>query len=242
VTCGHVLSSRIAESLRAADRVPAEESLWGGKGGRDLVSGQLPRGYGLFACSGILFNHASSLRPSRFVTRKITAAAANIGAGSRERLALAISRSGGTGAGLPNTSKRWGECCRGISPRRHPYPSGPHAGDTRVNDYGLANAVGRISEHRPGGTAPRERPCHAVPQPDFRDHGCRQYSVLRSAEATNHARAEMQREGLPLLYIDSILQNREVATCRGDPDRVRMGSADMGFRSATKARQNAAAE
>jgi GDPmannose 4,6-dehydratase len=44
--------------------------------------------HGLFACSGILFNHESPLRPSRFVTRKITAAAANIGAGSRERLAL----------------------------------------------------------------------------------------------------------------------------------------------------------
>src|SRR5437588_12397430 len=44
--------------------------------------------YGLFACSGILFNHESPLRPSRFVTRKITAAAASIGAGSRERLAL----------------------------------------------------------------------------------------------------------------------------------------------------------
>src|SRR5213079_3336902 len=44
--------------------------------------------YGLFACSGILFNHESPLRPSRFVTRKITAAAASIGAGSRGRLAL----------------------------------------------------------------------------------------------------------------------------------------------------------
>jgi GDPmannose 4,6-dehydratase len=44
--------------------------------------------YGLFACSGILFNHESPLRPSRFVTGKITAAAASIGAGSRERLAL----------------------------------------------------------------------------------------------------------------------------------------------------------
>ena len=39
--------------------------------------------YGLFACSGLLFNHESPLRPSRFVTRKITAAAAGIGAGSR---------------------------------------------------------------------------------------------------------------------------------------------------------------
>jgi GDPmannose 4,6-dehydratase len=44
--------------------------------------------YGLFACSGLLFNHESPLRPHRFVTRKVTAAAAGIGAGSRERLAL----------------------------------------------------------------------------------------------------------------------------------------------------------
>jgi GDPmannose 4,6-dehydratase len=44
--------------------------------------------YGLFTCSGLLFNHESPLRPSRFVTRKITTAAARIGAGSRERLAL----------------------------------------------------------------------------------------------------------------------------------------------------------
>jgi GDPmannose 4,6-dehydratase len=44
--------------------------------------------YGLFACSGLLFNHESPLRPHRFVTRKVAAAAARIGAGSRERLAL----------------------------------------------------------------------------------------------------------------------------------------------------------
>jgi GDPmannose 4,6-dehydratase len=44
--------------------------------------------YGLFACSGLLFNHGSPLRPHRFVTRKVTAAAAGIGAGSRERIAL----------------------------------------------------------------------------------------------------------------------------------------------------------
>jgi len=44
--------------------------------------------YGLFACSGILFNRESPLRPHRFVTRKVTAAAARIGAGRRERLAL----------------------------------------------------------------------------------------------------------------------------------------------------------
>jgi GDPmannose 4,6-dehydratase len=44
--------------------------------------------YRLFACSGILFNHESPLRPERFVTRKIVAAACRIAAGSRERLRL----------------------------------------------------------------------------------------------------------------------------------------------------------
>ena len=44
--------------------------------------------YGLFACSGILFNHESPLRPERFVTKKIIAAACRIGAGSQEKLHL----------------------------------------------------------------------------------------------------------------------------------------------------------
>jgi GDPmannose 4,6-dehydratase len=48
--------------------------------------------YGLFACSGILFNHESPLRPERFVTRKIVAAACRIAAGSRERLRLGNTR------------------------------------------------------------------------------------------------------------------------------------------------------
>lgn len=34
--------------------------------------------YGLFSCTGILFNHESPLRPERFVTQKIIHAAANI--------------------------------------------------------------------------------------------------------------------------------------------------------------------
>jgi GDPmannose 4,6-dehydratase len=45
-------------------------------------------GYGLFACNGILFNHDSPLRPSRFVTRKIVNAAAGIAKGSKEKLTL----------------------------------------------------------------------------------------------------------------------------------------------------------
>jgi len=44
--------------------------------------------YGLFACSGILFNHESPLRPERFVTRKIVKAACRIAAGSAEKLHL----------------------------------------------------------------------------------------------------------------------------------------------------------
>lgn len=42
----------------------------------------------LFACSGILYNHESSRRPERFVTRKITAAAARIARGRQQRLRL----------------------------------------------------------------------------------------------------------------------------------------------------------
>jgi GDPmannose 4,6-dehydratase len=44
--------------------------------------------YGLYACSGILFNHESPLRPERFVTKKIVAAACRIAAGSGETLRL----------------------------------------------------------------------------------------------------------------------------------------------------------
>ena len=44
--------------------------------------------YGLFACSGILFNHESPLRGSEFVTRKITRAMAAIEAGRQEHLEL----------------------------------------------------------------------------------------------------------------------------------------------------------
>jgi GDPmannose 4,6-dehydratase len=44
--------------------------------------------YGLHACTGILFNHESPLRPERYVTRKSVAAACRIAGGSRERLRL----------------------------------------------------------------------------------------------------------------------------------------------------------
>jgi GDPmannose 4,6-dehydratase len=44
--------------------------------------------YDLFACTGILFNHESPLRPARYVTQKITQAACRIASGSEERLTL----------------------------------------------------------------------------------------------------------------------------------------------------------
>ncbi|HWB67986.1 MAG TPA: GDP-mannose 4,6-dehydratase [Mycobacteriales bacterium] len=44
--------------------------------------------YGLFACNGILFNHESPLRPTTFVTRKITRAVAEIHLGRRSELTL----------------------------------------------------------------------------------------------------------------------------------------------------------
>lgn len=54
--------------------------------------------YKLFCCNGILFNHESPLRPSRFVTRKIVTAACRIKNGSRERLSL----------GRLDVSRDWG--------------------------------------------------------------------------------------------------------------------------------------
>jgi GDPmannose 4,6-dehydratase len=44
--------------------------------------------YRMHACTGILFNHESPLRPERFVTQKIIQAAARIAAGSKETLRL----------------------------------------------------------------------------------------------------------------------------------------------------------
>jgi GDPmannose 4,6-dehydratase len=44
--------------------------------------------YGLYACSGILFNHESPFRPERFVTQKIVKTACRIAAGSKEVLLL----------------------------------------------------------------------------------------------------------------------------------------------------------
>ena len=44
--------------------------------------------YNLYACTGILFNHESPLRPERFVTQKIVRTAARIASGSNEKLEM----------------------------------------------------------------------------------------------------------------------------------------------------------
>ncbi|MFF2297414.1 GDP-mannose 4,6-dehydratase [Arthrobacter sp. NPDC058127] len=46
------------------------------------------RGRGMFASTAILYNHESVRRPSKFVTRKITSAAAAIAAGKQDKLSL----------------------------------------------------------------------------------------------------------------------------------------------------------
>jgi GDPmannose 4,6-dehydratase len=42
----------------------------------------------MYACTGLLFNHESPLRPERFVSKKIIAAAVRIAQGSKEKLTL----------------------------------------------------------------------------------------------------------------------------------------------------------
>ncbi|MEX0670823.1 MAG: GDP-mannose 4,6-dehydratase [Pirellulales bacterium] len=49
---------------------------------------QYREAYGLRAATGILFNHESPLRPERFVTQKIVAAACRIAAGGQQTLCL----------------------------------------------------------------------------------------------------------------------------------------------------------
>lgn len=54
--------------------------------------------YGLFVCTGLLFNHESSLRPNRFVTQKIIGGAKEIALGNSKNLIL----------GNLNITRDWG--------------------------------------------------------------------------------------------------------------------------------------
>ena len=65
--------------------------------------------YGLFACSGILFNHESPRRGLEFVTRKITDGVARIKLGPGRRAAAGQPRrASATGASPATTSARCG--------------------------------------------------------------------------------------------------------------------------------------
>jgi GDPmannose 4,6-dehydratase len=69
--------------------------------------------YGIFASTGILFNHESVLRPTRFVTQKIVYAAARIFNGSKEKLHLgniAIWRDWGLSADYVDAMWRMLQC------------------------------------------------------------------------------------------------------------------------------------
>ena len=49
---------------------------------------QYRQAYGIHACTGILFNHESPLRPERFVTQKIVAGACRVAAGELDQITL----------------------------------------------------------------------------------------------------------------------------------------------------------
>jgi GDPmannose 4,6-dehydratase len=60
--------------------------------------GSYREAYGLYACTGVLSNHDSPLRPRRFVTRKIVRAVAELSQGNTEKLRL----------GALNIERDWG--------------------------------------------------------------------------------------------------------------------------------------
>ncbi len=66
--------------------------------------------YGLFACSGILFNHESPLRPSVSLPVRLSPPPAVLPGVARKNSVLVISRCIGTGAGRLNTWMPCGAC------------------------------------------------------------------------------------------------------------------------------------
>src|SRR5215475_14767499 len=72
--------------------------------------------YGLFACSGLLFNHESPFRPTRFVTQKIVRGATDVAEGKQPVLEL----------GALDLSRDWGWAAEYVEAMRrmldHPQP------------------------------------------------------------------------------------------------------------------------
>lgn len=79
-TQGHPANEQTSFNPRSPYAVAKSSAFW-------LVN-NYREAYNLFACTGILFNHESPLRPTRFVTQKIISAAKRIGNGSNEVLQL----------------------------------------------------------------------------------------------------------------------------------------------------------
>ncbi len=77
------------QSPQSESTVPHPRNIYGvaKRQAQQLVS-YYRRKKGQFACSGILYNHESIRRPTTFVTRKITQAAARIAVGRQSRLQL----------------------------------------------------------------------------------------------------------------------------------------------------------
>lgn len=91
-----IYNSSSSEMFGSSDGAPANEetpfrpcSPYGvSKAAAHWMVASYRKSYGLFVCSGILFNHESPLRPERFVTQKIVRGAVDIAQGTRRRLRL----------------------------------------------------------------------------------------------------------------------------------------------------------
>ena len=89
-TQGHPANEKTPFNPRSPYAVAKSSAFW-------LVN-NYREAYNLFACTGILFNHESPLRPERFVTQKIISTAKRIAFGSNEKLTL----------GRMDISRDWG--------------------------------------------------------------------------------------------------------------------------------------
>lgn len=89
-TQGHPANEKTPFNPRSPYAVAKASAFW-------LVN-NYREAYNLYACTGILFNHESPLRPARFVTQKIISTTKRIAAGSGEKLTL----------GRMDISRDWG--------------------------------------------------------------------------------------------------------------------------------------
>jgi GDP-mannose 4,6-dehydratase len=94
--------------------LPAQ-SVW--RCGLHWITVNYRESYGIYACSGILFNHESPRRGREFVTRKIAEGAARIALGQMSHLELGNIDSMRDWGHAPTTSRRCGGCCSRTSRR-----------------------------------------------------------------------------------------------------------------------------